>query len=84
MITEYISAAMGAAKYEIIEDEEKFYGSIPALKGVWATGKTLEVCRKNLASVLEGWIIIRISKGLQMPSMNGITIKPGKKLETYV
>ena len=84
MITEYINAAMETAKYEIIKDEEKFYGSISALKGVWATGKTLETCRKNLESVLEGWIIIRISKGLHIPSISGISIKPAKKLETYV
>ena len=41
-ITEYIEAAMSKARYEIIEDEEPYYGEVPELEGVWATGKTLE------------------------------------------
>jgi hypothetical protein len=61
MITEYINAAMKIAHYEIIEDEEPYYGEIPELKGVWATGKTLEECRDNLSENLEGWILVRNS-----------------------
>jgi predicted RNase H-like HicB family nuclease len=41
MFSEYINAAMKNAHYEIIEDEEPYYGEIAELKGVWATGKTL-------------------------------------------
>jgi predicted RNase H-like HicB family nuclease len=68
MIVEYIEAALGKAKYDIIRDEEPYYGEVPGLKGVWATGKTLEGCRKNLAEVIEGWIVVRIKKGLPIPS----------------
>jgi predicted RNase H-like HicB family nuclease len=67
MITDYIEAAIAEAKYEIIEDEEPFYGEVPSLVGVWATGKTLEECRKNLAEVIDGWIIVRLKKGLPIP-----------------
>ena len=70
MLVEYIQAALERAKYELIEDEEPYYGEIPELKGVWATGKTLEECRKKLAEVIEGWIIIRLKKGLQIPLEN--------------
>jgi hypothetical protein len=41
MITEYIAAALAKAHYEIIEDEEPYYGEIPELPGVWASGKTV-------------------------------------------
>ena len=68
MIVEYIEAALGKAKYDIIRDEEPYYGEVPGLKGIWATGKTLEECRKNLSEVIEGWIIVRIKKGLFIPS----------------
>jgi len=34
MIIEYIEAAMSKAKYELIEDEEPYYGEVPELKGV--------------------------------------------------
>ncbi len=54
------------ARYEIIEDEEPYYGEVPELEGVWATGKTLEECRKNLAEVIDGWIIVRLRKGLPL------------------
>ena len=67
MITEYIEAAMSKAKYEIIEDEEPYYGEVPELEGVWTTGKTLEECRKNLVEVIDGWIIVRLRKGLPIP-----------------
>jgi predicted RNase H-like HicB family nuclease len=68
MITEYIEAALAQAKYEIIEDEEPYYGEVPSLAGVWATGKTLEECRKNLAEVIDGRIVIRLKKGLTIPN----------------
>ncbi|MEI9478027.1 MAG: type II toxin-antitoxin system HicB family antitoxin [Deltaproteobacteria bacterium] len=68
MIVEYIEAALGRAKYEIIRDEEPYYCEVPGLKGIWATGRTLEECRKNLPEVIEGWIIVRIRKGLPIPS----------------
>ncbi len=47
MILEYINAALEKAKYEIIEDEEPYYGEVPGLKGIWATGKTLDECRRK-------------------------------------
>ncbi len=69
MILEYINAALEKAKYEIIEDDEPYYGEVPGLKGVWATGKNLEECRRNLAETIEGWVIIRLKKGLSIPSI---------------
>ena len=35
MLTQYIAAAMRAARYEILPDEGVFYGEIPVLEGVW-------------------------------------------------
>jgi len=74
MINEYIKAAMKTAHYETIEDEEPYYGEVPELKGVWATGKTLEECRDNLSENLEGWILVRNSQALDIPAINGYTV----------
>ena len=71
MITEYIAAALSRARYEIIEDEEPYYGEIPELKGVWATGNTLEECRQNLAAVVDGWLVVRLRKKLPIPPIGG-------------
>ncbi|MBI4714865.1 MAG: type II toxin-antitoxin system HicB family antitoxin, partial [Nitrospirae bacterium] len=63
MIIEYVTEALRRAKYEKIEDPEPYYGEVPGLKGVWATGKTLEECRQRLAEVVDGWIVVRLKKG---------------------
>ena len=81
MISEYVQCALKRAKYEIIEDEEPYYGEIEGLQGVWAAGKTLEECRDKLAEVLEGWILIRISRGLPIPPVDGIEIKVPKEMK---
>lgn len=81
MISEYVQAALESAHYEIINDEEPFYGEIPLLQGVWATGKTLEECRHNLAETIEGWILIRNRQNLEIPSIKGLYILPIKELE---
>lgn len=81
MISEYVQCALQHAKYEIIKDEEPYYGEIEGLQGVWAAGKTLEECRDKLAEVLEGWILIRISRGLPIPPVDGIEIKVPKEMK---
>lgn len=81
MIMEYINAALGRARYELIEDEEPYYGEVPELKGVWATGKTLEECRRNLAEVIDGWLVVRLKKGLNIPPIDNIKVEELKKLE---
>ena len=53
MLTQYIAAALGKAKYEILPGEATFYGEIPGFDGVWANSDTLESCREELAEVLE-------------------------------
>ena len=73
MFCEYIHAALSKATYEIIEDEEPFYGEISELRGVWAIGKTLEECRENLKGVVEGWIALRLRLGLAIPHVGGRT-----------
>ena len=81
MITEYIEAALNRAKYEIIEDEEPFYGEVPELEGVWANGKTLEECRHNLAEVIDGWLVVRLKRGLSIPPIGKHRVKEPKRLK---
>jgi len=67
MLAEYIQSAIESAKYEIIEDREPYYAEVRGLPGVWATGTTLVDCRRNLAEVVEGWILVRVTKDLRIP-----------------
>ncbi len=75
MLIQYISAALEYAKYEIIDDEEPYYGEVPELQGVWTSGKTLEECRKNLEEVIDEWIIIRLRKRLPIPPIGNFNIE---------
>lgn len=74
MIIEYINEALKLAKYEIIDDEEPYYGEIPAIQGVWASGKTLEECREQLKETLDEWIVLSFKKNLSIPEINGINL----------
>ena len=72
MLTDYIRAAMHRAKYEILEDDGSFYGEIPGFQGVYANAPTLEACREELKSVLEGWILLSVSRHVPTPVVDGI------------
>jgi predicted RNase H-like HicB family nuclease len=80
MLIEYIEEALKRAKYEIIDDEEPYYGEIEELQGGWATGKTLEECRKNLKEAIEDWIILSIKKGLPLPKLANYEIPDIKEV----
>ena len=41
MLTAYITAAMRKAHYELLPDEEGYFGSIENLEGIWANAETL-------------------------------------------
>jgi len=75
MLTEYISKAMKKAKYEILSDDNTFYGEIPGFNGVYANTATLEACRDELEEVLEEWIFLRISRSLPLPKVEGLELK---------
>lgn len=70
----YIHIALERAKYKILEDGS-YYGQIPGVKGVWAEGKNLEACRKELQEVLEDWIVIKLRDGDTLPKIDGHTLK---------
>jgi predicted RNase H-like HicB family nuclease len=84
MFCEYIHAALCKATYEIIEDDEPFYGEIPELRGVWAIGKTLAECRENLKGVVEGWIALRLRLGLEISPLGGHAIETPSRVTAVV
>jgi len=74
MLLEYVQAAMGRAKYEILADDGTYYGDIPECNGVYANAATLEKCRRELQEVLEEWILFRVSRQLPLPTIDGIEL----------
>ncbi len=74
MIRQYVEAALRSGRYEILEDGS-YYGEVPSLRGVLATGRTLEGCRTELAEVVEEWVLVRVAKGLTIPPLGKIGIR---------
>jgi len=74
MLIQYIQTALDRAHYEMIDDEEPFYAEVAGLEGVWATGRTLEECRRNLADAIEDWLLFSIARGLPVPALGPVAI----------
>lgn len=84
MFSEYIEAALERAVYKTIEDEEPIFVSVTELPGAWATGKTIKEARKELISVIEGWIALRLRMGRPIPPIGGQVINTSRKPMYFV
>ena len=65
---------MRAATYEILQDDGSYYGEIPGFQGVWANSSQLRKCEEELEEVLEEWLLLRISRSLPIPAIDGIDL----------
>ncbi len=74
MLFEYAQKAIEKASYKQLEDGS-WFAEIPDFRGVWAQGKTVEACRKELWSVLEEWLILKLRDGDSLPKIGGVTLK---------
>ncbi len=83
MLVEYVQGALEKAEYKKLEDET-WFAEIPGFEGVWANGKTVEECRKELMEVLEEWLILKLRDGDPIPVVKGIEINIKKVLPLLV
>jgi predicted RNase H-like HicB family nuclease len=74
MITKYIAKALARAVYEPIE-KGAFGATVRGLRGVLATGFSVEQCRQNLAEVVEEWLLVRVAQHLPIPRLGGVTVR---------
>jgi len=82
MLTHYIHQVMRRAHFEIMENG-RFYGSIPGFQGVWSEGTSLEECRDDLVEALDGWLIVKLRCGDDVPVVDGIDINRAGKEVAY-
>jgi predicted RNase H-like HicB family nuclease len=73
MLVEYIQGALEDAEYKRLENGT-WFAEIPGFKGVWANGKTVEECRKELVEVLEEWLILKLRDADPVPLVKGYEI----------
>ena len=74
MLAHFLDVAMEMARYEIIEDENSYWGEIPGLQGVWARHQTLAGCQRELREALSDWIALRLRLGLEIPAIAPINL----------
>jgi predicted RNase H-like HicB family nuclease len=74
MLATFLDVAMEQAVFEIIKDEKTYWGEIPGLQGVWARGKTLIICQRELREALSDWIALRLTLNLPIPVMAGLDL----------
>ncbi|MCP4668819.1 MAG: type II toxin-antitoxin system HicB family antitoxin [Deltaproteobacteria bacterium] len=78
MIRQYIATAMNHAKYEMLADDNSYYGEISLCPGVYANKDNLEECRNELEEILEEWILFRVYRQLPIPEIDGMKVEVRK------
>jgi predicted RNase H-like HicB family nuclease len=74
MLTRSVDKALRRTQYRPLEDGS-YCATVRGLKGVIATGTTLEACRDQLAEVVEEWVLVRVSQGLGVPALDGAVVR---------
>jgi len=74
MLFEYAQKAIEKAVYKRL-DNGTWFAEIPGFPGVWANGRTVEACRKELWGVLEEWIILKLRDRESIPKIGGVTVR---------
>ena len=74
MLVAYIRQAVGRARYAVLEDGA-VAATVPGLRGVIAVGRTKAACRRELASVIEEWVLVRVARGLRVPKLGGVEVR---------
>ena len=57
------------------QDGGTFCAEVPLLRGVLATGRTLEACREARGGVVEEWVLVRVAQGLSVPPLRNVTVR---------
>lgn len=73
MLTRYIGRAMDHAKFEELDDGG-WYGEIEGFDGVWSHAPSEEESRQQLEEVLEEWVLFRVSRQLELPVVDGVSL----------
>ncbi len=73
MLKDYIELAIEGAEYKKLEDGS-WFAEIPGFQGVWANGKNVEACRRELIEVLEEWIVLKIRDREPVPVIKGVDV----------
>lgn len=70
---QYILRLLHKAHYEYDPSVKDWVGWVVGYPGVYAQGRTIEIVRADLASILEDFLVLDLQKGKKVP---GVSILP--------
>lgn len=65
----YQTAALKLAVIEPLDDADGYLAKIPGFNGLIVFGATIKETKRELASVLEGWIAVALKLGDGLPEL---------------
>lgn len=65
----YQKAALKLAKISTVAGADSYKAVIPGFKGLIVFGETVKDTKRELASVLEGWIAVSLRRGYGLPAL---------------
>jgi len=71
-----VNEALARATYEYDADTESWCAWVEALPGCWSQADTVEEARRELAEVIEGWLLLSLQRGHPIPELSGRTVGP--------
>jgi len=71
---EYFEKALEKAEYKKLEDGT-WFAETHGFQGVWANSSTVEECRKELITVLEEWLILKLRDQDPIPEIDGMRLE---------
>ncbi len=74
LFSQYFAAAMLLAEYVEMEENEGWFGSIPACPGLWASAPTKAECEVELRSNLEEWVLFGLTHSIEIPPVGGVNL----------
>lgn len=66
MFNQYIKNKLKSIKFKRIEDGT-YVATILGARGVWANAKTKQECKKEIAEVLEEWVLLKVRDRENIP-----------------
>jgi predicted RNase H-like HicB family nuclease len=79
----YQKAALKLAKISPVVGGDCYKAIIPGFKGLIVFGDTVRETRRELASVLEGWIALSLRRGYGLPALESRTRKLAQRKLTH-
>jgi len=66
MVNEYIQKQIKKARIKKLADGT-YFAEVAGLRGVWANGKTKILAQKELAEVIEEWLLLKVQQKEKVP-----------------